>query len=178
VSSTRPAEAALPAPPAGEDDPLPATETRPATGRRGGSPRTRVRLAVVGVVLVAALVFLLVEGLGSSLNYFDTVDQALAQKASLGTSTVRLEGLVVPHSIVNTAVGTDFSIAESGRTIRVDNTGSPPQLFQPNIPVVVVGHFQSPTSALFQSNSILVKHTADYVASYPARVRAPNGTVR
>ena len=44
------------------------------------SPRRRSskRLWLVFAVLMAAFVFLLVEGLGSSLNFFDTVDQALA----------------------------------------------------------------------------------------------------
>ena len=55
------------------------------------------------------------------------------------------------------------------------NTGNPPQLFQPNIPVVVVGHF---VGATFVSNQIIVDHTAQYVAKYPNRVRAPNGTTR
>ncbi|HEY1734846.1 MAG TPA: hypothetical protein VGG23_10390, partial [Acidimicrobiales bacterium] len=55
-----PPDAAGPAGPAG-----------PAPGRR--RPRSKVRLLVVFAVLVGAVVFLLVEGLGSSLDYFDTV---------------------------------------------------------------------------------------------------------
>ncbi|HUC04726.1 MAG TPA: cytochrome c maturation protein CcmE, partial [Acidimicrobiales bacterium] len=62
--------------------------------------------------------------------------------------------------------------------VRVANTGSPPQLFQANIPVVVVGHFASASSDEFVSNQILVKHSASYIAKYPGRVRAKNGTVR
>ena len=61
---------------------------------------------------LAAFVFLLVEGLGSSLNYFDTVDQAFAHRATLGTRTFNLEGDVVAGSIHPTAVGTDFTISE------------------------------------------------------------------
>jgi len=140
--------------------------------------RTRRRLWVVAAVLVGALVFLLVEGLGSSLDYFDTVDQALAHRATLGTSTFRLEGVVVPGSIRRTAVGTDFRVAEGVDQVPVRNTGSPPQLFQKDIPVVVVGHFASSTSAVFVSDQIMVKHSADYIAAHPGRVKAPNGTVR
>lgn len=140
--------------------------------------RARRRLLVVGAVLAAALVFLLVEGLGSSLDYFDTVDQALAHRATIGTSTFRLEGLVVPGSIRRTATGTDFSVSEGSSTVAVRNSGSPPELFQPDIPVVVVGHFASATSAVFLSNQIMVKHSADYIAEHPGRVTAPNGSVR
>jgi cytochrome c-type biogenesis protein CcmE len=132
----------------------------------------------VAAVLLGALVYLLVAGLGSSLDYFDTVDQALAHRASLGTTTFRLEGVVVPGSIRRSATGADFRVAEGGEQVSVENTGSPPQLFQPNIPVVVVGHFVGTGSTVFVSNEIMVKHSADYIAQHPGRVKAPNGTVR
>jgi len=133
---------------------------------------------VVFAVLGCALIFLLVEGLGSSLDYFDTVSQALAAKSTLGTSNLRLEGTVVPGSIERTDLGADFMVAEGSQSVRVDNTGSPPQLFQPDIPVVVVGHFASSASDVFVSDQILVKHSANYIATYPGRVRAKNGSVR
>jgi len=134
--------------------------------------RTKRRLLVVFALLAAALVFLLVEGLGSSLDYFDTVNQALAHRAQLGTSSFRLEGNVVPGSIHSTASGADFRLCQGVNVVDVVNTGSPPQLFQSSIPVVVVGHFSSDTSRKFESNSILVKHSATYTAQHPGRVRA------
>jgi cytochrome c-type biogenesis protein CcmE len=139
--------------------------------------RTSRRVLAVFALLVVAFVFLLVEGLGSSLNYFDTVAQAYAHRGTLGTTTFRLEGTVVPGSIRASATGTDFAISEGADVVHVANTGSPPQLFQADIPVVVVGHFTSARSSDFVSNSILVKHTATYIAQHPGRVRAKNGTV-
>jgi cytochrome c-type biogenesis protein CcmE len=141
----------------------------------GADRRQRRRLIAVGVVLVAAFVFLIVKGLGSSLNYFETVDQAVASKAMLGTKTFRLEGLVVPGSVHRHDGGVDFVAAGAKDRVAVVNTGNPPQLFQNDIPVVVVGHF---SGATFVSNQIIVDHTAQYVAKYPNRVRAPNGTTR
>ena len=55
--------------------------------------------------------------------------------------------------------------------VHVANTGTPPGLFQPRIPVVVVGHFTSDTSDEFVSNSILIKHSSTYSAQYPNRVK-------
>lgn len=155
-------------------------ESTTGTGERPRRPRPRhrLRLALVFAVLGAALVFLLVEGLGSSLNYFDTVDQAVAHKSSLGTTTFRLEGVVVPGTISRTAQGADFVVSEGPQRVAVQNSGSPPQLFQPDIPVVVVGHFESVGSDVFVSNQIMVKHSAQYIAANPGRVRAPNGSVR
>ncbi len=123
-----------------------------------------------------ALVFLLVEGLGSSLDYFDTVDQALAHRSTLGTSTFRLEGTVVPGTIHPTSTGTNFDICQGPHVVHVDSVGSPPGLFQDRIPVVVVGHFTTATSADFASNSILVKHSATYDAQHPGRVRSPSAS--
>ena len=140
--------------------------------------RTSRRVLVVFALLLVAFVFLLVQGLGSSLNYFDTVDQAYAHRAALGTTTFRLEGTVDGGTIHPTATGTDFDISEAAHVVHVANTGSPPQLFQANIPVVVVGHFTSASSSNFYSDSILVKHSATYIEQYPTRVRAKNGTVR
>ena len=44
-----------------------------------------------------------------------------------------------------------------------------------DIPVIAVGHFQGD---VFVSDQILVKHTATYIAQYPSRVTAPNGSKR
>ncbi len=153
-----------PSPPTSEANRGPAM---PPTKRR----RMSRRVLVVFALLAVALVFLLVEGLGSSLDYFDTVDQALAHKASLGTQTFRLEGTVVPGSIHATGSGTQFLICQGPKSVHVTNTGSPPQLFQGRIPVVVVGHFASDASRAFESNTIMVKHSSTYTAQYPNRVK-------
>jgi cytochrome c-type biogenesis protein CcmE len=166
VTSTIDEAGSLPARPEPPADGGPSLPTR----RR----RTSKRLWLVFAVLLAAFVFLLVEGLGSALNYFDTVDQAYAHRTTLGTRTFNLEGAVVNGSIHGTAVGTDFRISEGNHTVSVVNTGSPPDLFQSYIPVVVVGHFTSPTSNEFVSHQILVKHSANYCAAHPNRVKAKN----
>jgi cytochrome c-type biogenesis protein CcmE len=151
------------------------TATAPAAGA-AAPRRRRARLLAVFALLAAAIVYLLVEGLGSSLDYFDTVGQALAHRSAIGASTIRLEGVVVPGSIRHTATGADFEVSGEGHTVVVHNTGSPPQLFQTDIPVVVVGHF-SGRSDLFVSDQIMVKHSATYVAAHPTRVKGPGGTV-
>lgn len=145
----------------------------PASGA-SGHLRRRLRYAVVAAVLVGA-VALLASQIGSSLNYFETVDQAVAQRSSLGSQTIRLEGVVVPGSVYRSADGVDFVAAGTVDRISVQNTGNPPQLFQPNIPVVVVGHFVGDS---FVSNQIIVDHSAQYIEQHPGRVRAPNGTTR
>ncbi len=129
--------------------------------------------------LVLAIIALLSQGILHSLNYFETVDQALAQRAKVGTEVIRLEGVVKPGSIERTSKGASFVLTGSkDRRVFVDAHGSPPELFQADIPVVVVGHFTSVTSLDFDGTQIMVKHTATYIAAHPKRVKAPNGTTR
>jgi cytochrome c-type biogenesis protein CcmE len=129
--------------------------------------------------LVLAIIALLSQGILHSLNYFETVDQALGQRAKIGTEVIRLEGVVKPGSIDRTSSGASFVLTGSrNHRVYVDAHGSPPELFQADIPVVVVGHFTSATSLDFDGTQILVKHTATYIAAHPRRVKAPNGTTR
>ena len=140
---------------------------------------SRLRTTAVLVVLAAAVLALLSQGLLHSLNYFDTVDEVLAQRAKIATSTIRLEGVVAPDTITRTSAGASFWLLGSGtHEVYVIAHGTPPQLFQANIPVVVVGHFTTPRSLRFDGTQIMVKHTATYIAQYPSRVRAPNGSAR
>ena len=162
--------ALAPGPDATPSAPAVAPATASPSARRPASRATRRRLWVVGAVLVGALAFLLYKGLGSSLDYFETVDQAVAQKAMLGTKTFRLEGVVVPGSVHRLPDGVSFVAAGSTHRVAVINHGNPPQLFQPDIPVVVVGHFAGDT---FLSDQLIVDHTAQYVQQYPNRVKTP-----
>lgn len=165
---TAAADAAGPASPGGA--PAPIVPSRPPVRRR-----SRWRLGVLFAVLAGAAAFILVKGLGSSLDYFDTVDQAVHDRAALEGKTFRLEGLVQPGSVHTTPGGVTFVADGTHDRLTVVNTGSPPQLFQPDIPVVVVGHF-TPTG--FASDQIIVKHTEVYQEQHPKRVTAPNGTKR
>jgi cytochrome c-type biogenesis protein CcmE len=153
----------------------PASPSAPAAAPPHVRARHRLRYTVVAFVLVGAFAFLLTKGLGSALDFYLTADQAVAQASTLGTRTVNLEGVVKPGSIHSTPVGVDFTVTSGGAEVAVHNTGSPPDLFQANIPVIAVGHF---TSGVFASDQILVKHSSTYVAKYPKRVTAPNGTKR
>jgi cytochrome c-type biogenesis protein CcmE len=133
----------------------------------------RLRYTVVGLVLVGSFAFLLAKGLGTALNFYLPANQAMAQRASLGDKTFNLEGVVQPGSIHATPVGVDFVVTAGSTSLQVRNTGSPPELFQKNIPVIAVGHFEGST---FISDQILVKHSSSYIAEHPQRVTAPNGT--
>jgi len=122
------------------------------------------------VVIAAALGVLIFQGLGNATVYFKTADEAVAQRAALGTHRFRIEGIVQPD--VRQAGSTvAFDIASNGVVVNIVHHGDPPQLFRAGIPVVLEGRFASNGS--FASDRIMVKHTADYVAKYPTRVTTP-----
>jgi cytochrome c-type biogenesis protein CcmE len=142
--------------------------TLAAADSRKGSRSRRIRAWTAVAVVVAAIGFLLAKGLGSATEYFLTADQAAHQRASLGHQRFRIEGTVVQGTVQTTGNQVRFDIENAGVTVPVINTGYPPQLFQPGIPVVLEGYFSGGT---FESDLIMVKHSSDYVAKYPNRVR-------
>ncbi|HET6811782.1 MAG TPA: cytochrome c maturation protein CcmE [Acidimicrobiales bacterium] len=152
-------QAATPAPAAPAPPPVPP----PAVRRR----RSRRRAWAMVLVVVAALGFLLAKGLAGATTYFYTADQAVHMRPQLGDNRFRIEGTVVPGTVRRVGDHVDFSIANNGVQVAVDNTGYPPQLFQPGIPVVLEGQFQGAT---FVSDLIMVKHTSTYTAAHPQRV--------
>jgi cytochrome c-type biogenesis protein CcmE len=157
------------------ESPLDLTPVAPPRSKN----RSRRRSIGVLVALVIAVLVLLSQGILHSLNYFETVNQVFASRSTVGTKVIRLEGVVKPGSILRTSNGASFVLTGSkDRKVFVDAHGSPPQLFQANIPVVVVGHFTTATSLNFDGTQIMVKHSASYIAAHPKRVKAPNGTSR
>ena len=166
----------------GDAGPAPPASAR--AHKAGLSPeqrRQKWRLGVVGVVIVAAIGLLVYKGLTSAVVYFKTTNEAIAQRANLGHATFQLEGTVVRGSVHPVGHGAvAFAISgggKAGSTIDVTNSGSPPQLFRPGIPVVLVGHFVG-SGDRFASNEILVKHSNQYIAAHPSRVRATDGSRR
>lgn len=129
---------------------------------------TRRRAAIfLGLAAVVA-VGLLWQGLSNATVYFKTVDEAVAQRGELGSRRFRLQGVVREGSVRERDGGVDFLVAEGDAEIRVHHVGDPPELFAPNIPVVLEGRF---AGSRFRSDRILVKHTEDYKKDNPGRVK-------
>ncbi len=136
---------------------------------------SRRRQLVAGAVILAAIGFLLFEGLGNALSYYQTVPQALAQRKALGVKYFRIMGTVGPK-VSEVDHETVFDISYQGKTVSVVDSEDPPQLFQPGIPVVLQGHFAK-GSDVFDSDLIMVKHSANYVPAKgePKSVAAQTG---
>jgi cytochrome c-type biogenesis protein CcmE len=142
------------------------TEAPPARRRAGLGSRRRV--LVVTLIVLAAVAFLLTRALGDSVVYFRTADEAVADKAELGTRRFRIEGTVLDGTVREASQATRFAIAEKGVRVDIVHQGDPPELFQPGIPVVLEGRW---AGAHFASDRIMVKHSEQYRSGNPERVK-------
>jgi cytochrome c-type biogenesis protein CcmE len=147
-----------------------AVATRARSGRRRSWRRRWVPLVVLGVVFVA-LGVLVFKGLSDATVYFRNADEAVAQRASLGTDRFRLQGTVVADPVETDGVAT-FAVAFNGASVDVRHVGSPPELFRPGIPVVLEGHWDR-SGEVFDSDRIMIKHDATYESEedYEERIR-------
>ncbi|HET9076413.1 MAG TPA: cytochrome c maturation protein CcmE [Acidimicrobiales bacterium] len=162
---------------AGEAAGRPAVPSAPRVVHRRTFLGSRRRQIVAGVIIVGAVAFLLFQGLGNATEYFKTADQAVADRAALGTRQFRIEGTVA-NDVRRVGNETSFSIVANHVSVPVIDTKEPPQLFKPGIPVVLEGHWAA-QGPVFDSDLVMVKHSASYAAAHPDRLKSqiPSTTV-
>jgi cytochrome c-type biogenesis protein CcmE len=158
----------------------------PAARRRRRNPFAPAALGLI----VVALGFVVVNGLGDATLFFRNADEAIAQRADLGDRRFRVQGLVDGTTITATDRGVDFVITYNGARITIAHVGDPPDLFQPGIPVVLEGRWArvgetgepTPVESLptdggwfFASDRFLVKPTEVYAEEHPERTDEYDG---
>lgn len=128
-------------------------------------------LAAVGV-LVIAFGWLIYGGLDSNVVYFLTPKELLAKGAEGYDKPMRLGGQVKPGSVVWDEQKLDlrFAVTDGTGEIAVQSKGAPPQMFKDGQGVVVEGRYGP--DGVFQSTSVMVKHSNEYKA--PAKGERPS----
>jgi len=134
-----------------------ATSAAPGKKRRMSLPALAVLVAVIAVGG-----FVVVQALGSATTFYRNADEAVAQRESLGVKRFRLQGTVVPGTIVQTGDGVTFEIAYNGVPITVQHVGDPPEMFKENQAVLLEGHFVAAGSNTYDSDLMIVKHSEVY----------------
>lgn len=145
-------------------------DVTPRTLGDEGTPPTRRRRSKAAYLLVAlvviAVAFVAMQFLNSATLYYRNADEAVRDKASLGSKRFRIQG-VVQDSVEKQATEVDFAIEFNGTRVSVRHIGDPPELFKPGVPVVLEGKWQGD---YFASDRILIKHSEEYKEQNPDRL--------
>lgn len=146
------------------------------------SGRRRILPTVLLAVVVAGLVFVLFRTLGDAALFFYNADEAIERRVDLEGQRIRVQGtpFTVPAEVQverdgRFDVGVAFPIRFEGEVIDVVHVGSPAELFQPGVPVVLEGTWVAEAPAMvgtldggandgwyFASTEMVVKHDNEY----------------
>lgn len=139
--------------------------TRPVASPR----RTRKWAAVVvlALVLVAGAV-VLTKFLTSAIDYYCNVDEIGVKDGCDAGRRLRIQGTVDEGSVHDEGTATEFTVTFGSATIPVRYEGEPGGIFKECIPVVVHGVL---VDGVFQGDRIEVKHSNEYEAANPDRVK-------
>ena len=129
--------------------------------------RRHVGIAVATVVILGTFAYLVYGGIGENLVYFLTPQELAARGDRAYDVPLRLGGQVEPGSVVWNAQAVDlkFRISDGVHSVPVHSSGAPPQMFRDGIGVVVEGRYHRP--GIFESTSVMVKHSNEYRAPKP-----------
>jgi len=117
-----------------------------------------------GLIIAAAIAYLIWSGVSQSVVYFVTPSELLA--APTPSKTYRLGGLVLPGSLKWEPKSLDlsFTLSDGKSSVRVRHKGAPPDLFAEGRGAVVEGTWTA--DGYFKSSLILAKHSEEYKAPH------------
>lgn len=124
----------------------------------------RTKFLAGGVVIAAALAYMIYAGVTQSAVYF--VTPAELQAAPVPGKAYRLGGVVARGSLTWEARTLDlsFALSDGKATVPVRHKGTPPDLFGEGRGAVVEGRW-SP-EGYFKASLILAKHSEEYKAPH------------
>lgn len=140
--------------------------------------RNRLMFAVGGLVLIAAVVFLVINAMSGNTQLYKTVDEYYAEQGRLAGRDLRVSGWVVDGTVVYTQIDAHNSrlefdivddLANPGRSLHVVALNEPkPDLLQGQAQALVEG--QGDTNGVFMSNpgGLMLKCPTRYEEMDPA----------
>ncbi|MHB1161542.1 MAG: cytochrome c maturation protein CcmE [Chloroflexota bacterium] len=142
-----------------------APRATPGVRRRG----KRKRFAIAGLILLAALGYMIYSAIASNSEYYLTVSEAYA--ASVQDTQVKVGGQVVEGSIAwdRGSNSVSFSITDGQKTMPVTYRGVVPDSFQPGAEVILEGKLQQDGS--FGAATLLAKCASKYEPQIPGAGR-------
>lgn len=144
-------------------------------GESTAAPRRKRRVSLPALALLVAVIgiggFVIVQALGSATTFYRNTDEAVAQRESLGVKRFRLQGTVVPGTVVQTGEGVTFEISYNGVPMTIRHVGDPPEMFKENQAVLLEGRFTGDGSNTYDSDLMIVKHSEVYEEEESERLK-------
>ena len=121
------------------------------------------KFLVGGLVILAALAYMIYAGVSQSVIYFVTPSELAAPVAG---KAYRVGGMVLPGSLKWEPRTLDlaFTISDGKGTIPVRHKGTPPDLFGEGRGAVVEGSWNA--DGYFKASHIMAKHSEEYTAPH------------
>ena len=120
------------------------------------------RFLIGGVIILAALAYIIYGGLQEAMVYFKMPSELRAEEKSLQGKFVRMGGMVVKGSLKKDLQNLTyrFQLTDGSTAVPVYFKGVPPALFVEGKGAVVEGRVGS--DGVFQATLIMAKHAEDY----------------
>jgi cytochrome c-type biogenesis protein CcmE len=120
------------------------------------------KFLVGGIVVLAALGYIIYGGMQQALVYFKMPSELRAEESSMKGKFVRMGGMVVKGSMEKDLQNLTykFQITDGGTSFPVYFKGVPPDLFVEGKGAVVEGRVEN--DGVFHATTIMAKHAEDY----------------
>jgi cytochrome c-type biogenesis protein CcmE len=138
--------------------------------------RTR-RFLIGGLVILAALVYLIYGGMRQAMVYFVTPSEIKAQETKSPGKFLRVGGMVVKGSLHRNSDGLTyrFQLTDGNAIIPIYFHGVPPDLFGDGKGAVVEGKIGK--DGLFVATTIMAKHAEEYSPAEHGKPGSPRGFI-
>ena len=95
------------------------------------APKRRALGWGLGIVLVAAVGFLLFKGLTEASVFFLNVDEAVERQDELGSDRFRIQGYIVSDSVSTDGEYVVFQLTYGGEVAQIRHQGNPAEVLHP-----------------------------------------------
>lgn len=120
------------------------------------------RFLIGGLIILAALSYVIYGGMQQALVYFVTPSELKAKETSSADKFFRMGGMVVKGSLQKDVKNLtyNFELTDGASTFPVFFRGVPPDLFREGTGAVVEGRIGK--DGVFQASTIMAKHAEEY----------------
>jgi len=132
------------------------------------------RFIIGGLVIVAALAYIIYGGMQEAIVYFVTPSELKAKETTSTDKFLRMGGMVLEGSLRKNvkSLTYEFEITDGTASVPVFFRGVPPDLFAEGKGAVVEGRISK--EGIFQATTIMAKHAEEYSPPQDGKATYPH----